>query len=299
LHVKEVNLTYTNVDPNTLNLSSNGNTIKVVLQLPEEYDPHDVDIHTVSIDGVLFCNPSPVSYSDENGDGIQELVLKFDRSDFEGLAFEGDAVPVTVTGEVHDQTWFTGTDTMRCIHPQITTPNGGDYLLVGHSVTLSWDSPTTGTPTGYDVWLSRDGGFSWEQLVSGLRANQYAWSIDGASTSQALVRVYAVDNQGVMGYDTRDAVFTIADLLQPPADVTDLVFSRGGATTTLHWKAPGTDVNHGPATSYRILTASSASGLFQELATTTNDSFDQPIDSEPGSIVFYKVVAVNAAGEAQ
>jgi len=300
LHVSQVGLTYINVDPNTLNLSSNGNTVKAVLQLPEGYDPHDIVIETVSIGGVIFANPSPISYSDENGDGIMELVVKFDRAALEAILIEGDSVPVTVTGEVRDTTWFTGTDYIRAIHPHVTSPNGGNYLISGRSATISWTAPTTGTPSAYDVWLSRDGGETWEVMVSGLRGNQYVWNIGGPSTNHALVRVFAIDSQGVMGYDTSDGEFVIADALFAPAQVGSFVMSRSGEEVTLNWKAPIVDSTHGPATSYRILWGVSAAGPYTERGTTTSEQFVEPITAHSNSsIVFYRVIAVNGAGEAQ
>jgi hypothetical protein len=233
-----------------------------------------------------------------NGDGILELVVKFDREAFQALVPEGSTVDVTVTGEVHDVTWFTGTDTLRTINPRVTSPNGGNYLVAGRSTTLTWDAPTGGTPNAYDVWLSRDGGETWEVLVSDLRALQYPWTINGPATANARIRVIAVDSQGVMGYDTSDADFIIADLLYPPASIDDLVVSRSGEIATLRWKAPPVDLTHGPATSYRILVSTEANGLFTELGTTTTDSFDVPVEANQSiPLLFYRVNAVNASGE--
>jgi hypothetical protein len=296
LHVGQVALTYIDVEPNTLNLNSNGNTVTATLQLPEGLDPHDIDISSVSIAGQLFANPTPISYEDSNGDGILELVVKFDRQAFLALVPEGDDVPVTVTGEVHDQTWFTGTDHIRAMHPRVVSPNGGDYLVAGHSTTLTWAPPSSGSPSAYHVWLSRDGGENWEVLASDLRSTQLPWSITGPATDRARIRVIAVDNQGVMGFDTSDTAFTIAGVLSPPAPLDDVLVSKSAGSLTLHWKAPETSVLHGPATSYRVLVSTEANGLFTELGTTSAVEFTTTLDpSTP--IQFYRVNAVNAAGE--
>jgi hypothetical protein len=298
LHVGEVGLTYVNVDPNTLNLSSNGRTIKAVLQLPAGLDPHDIDIASVSVAGQVFANPSPIDYTDENGDGILELVVKFDRQAVQALLAEGDSVPVTITGEVHDVTWFRGTDLIRTIKPRVSQPNGGNYLIAGQSTTLTWDATSSGNPD-YDVWLSRDGGETWEVLAAGLGGQQYNWTVTGPGTAAARIRVIAADNDGVMGFDESDGDFTIAAALYAPAPVGDLLASRQGATVTLRWKASVIDPTHGPAASYRILTATEANGPFTQLGVATVDSFVLPGETEPSPIRFYRVTAVNAAGESQ
>ena len=134
-------------------------------------------------------------------------------------------------------------------------------------------------------------------LVTNLRALQYPWSITGPATANARVRVIAVDNQGVMGFDTSDADFIIADMLYPPASIDDLVVSRSGDNVTLHWKAPAIDLTHGPAASYRVLVSTEANGLYTELGTSTTDSFGIPVEADQTGIRFYRVNAVNASGE--
>jgi len=138
VHVGATALTFLAVEPATLNLSSNGRTIKATLQLPSAYDPHQVVVTSVQLGGLLAANPSPISFPDENGDGVLELALKFDRAVFEAIIPEGQSVPVTLEGEVRDQTWFRGTTTIRVIRPRVTAPNGGEYVASGQALTISW-----------------------------------------------------------------------------------------------------------------------------------------------------------------
>ena len=300
LHVGQVELVYLDVDPNTINLGSHGNTIRAALQLPAGLDPHDVVISSVSIYGQLFANPSPISYSDDNDDGTLELVVKFDRAAFQALVPQGDSVAVTVTGEVRDTTWFVGTTYVRAIHPQVTQPNGGEYLVAGTTVDLRWSSPALGSPSSYDVWLSRDGGLSWETVAIGVTGTSYTWTVNGAASEVTRIRVDARDNQGVMGYDTSDGDFSIAGALYPPAAARDLVLSRENGSAVLRWKAPVTDPGHGPAASFRILAAPSAQGPFVEIGTAVEDRFIEPLhEFSAAEQLFYRIVAVNAAGESQ
>jgi hypothetical protein len=297
LHVAEVDLAYIDVDPNTLNLSSNGRTVRAALQLPPMYDPYDIVIESVSIGGVLFAEPAPISYEDSNGDGVLELIVKFDRAAFEALVPEGDSVPVTVTGEVRDTVWFTGTDYIRTIRPRVLAPNGAEYLVAGETVEIRWTEAPLPVDA-YTVWLSRDGGASWEQLASGLGGTSYDWVVDGALTEEALVRVYALDQHGVMGYDTSDATFVVAGALHPPSPVSELLVGHDDAALLLEWKRPIVDLLHGPASHYRVLRATSPQGPWSEIAAPTAETTSDTLEVLPGQSFFYRIVATNAAGDA-
>ncbi len=299
LHVGEVDLDYVLVEPNTLNLSSNGKTVRAALQLPPAYSPSEVVISSVSLFGQLFANPSPVSYEDSNGDGIQELVLKFNRSAFEALVPEGDDVPVVVTGEVRNKTWFRGMDTVRTIRPRLVAPNGGEYLIAGTSVNVNWNPPVIPVSTTYSLWLSVNGGDSWQNVASGLTGTSYTWTVPAISASTARLRVYVSDSRGVMGYDTSDGSFVISGALYAPRPVDTLAVGLDPTSVVLQWKVPAVDSSHGPAASYRVLRSTSGPQAFQEIGSVTADNYRDPLAGQEGStIIYYKVISTNAAGDA-
>jgi hypothetical protein len=298
LHVGEVELDDIFMEPATLNLASHGRTVRGAFQLPAAYDPHDVVISTVSLNGQLYANPMPVSFTDDSSDGVEELVLKFDRAAFEALLPEGDSIPVTATGEVRNTIWFTGTGFIRAIRPQLTHPNGGEYLLAGDQAPITWSPPDWQGAITYDLILSRDGGETWESLASGLAETSFLWTVGGPYTARAVVRVLASDNQGVLGYDTGDGEFVISDLLHPPHAAWNLIATTDAGDLVLTWPRPAVDLTHGPAESYRILESASPSGPFAEIGTAASESFHVPLASPPETARFFKVVASNAAGDA-
>jgi len=297
LHVREIDLDWFDIDPNTLNLSSNGTKVRGALQLPPGYDPRQVVISSVSLYGVLFADPAPIEFADENGDGVDELILHFDRAAFQSLVPEGDQVPVTVTGEVADTVWFKGTDTIRAIRPTVTHPNGGELVATGAVVSVSWDPPDWPRAVTYVVLLSRDGGVSWEELAADVAATSYPWSVVGAGTTRARIRVFAIDNGEVLGSDTSDSDFAIDGPALPPGRVTTLRVSSSDADVVLDWQRPAPDSVHGPVEFYRILRSTSAQGPFDEIATTPMESYADPLAGQPaGGTIFYRVEAVNGAG---
>jgi hypothetical protein len=110
------------IDPDTLNLKSNGRWIATYVELPSGYDVNDIDVSTVRISDVngnsvdIPAESHPTGIGDNDGDGIPDRMVKFDRSDVQDACIPGDAT-ITVTGELNDGTLFEGYDTIRVIKP--------------------------------------------------------------------------------------------------------------------------------------------------------------------------------------
>ena len=124
------------IEPETLNLNSNGQWVTAYIELPVCYcDVANINASTVSLNGTVpaVTDPQygfvtdPESYLvDHDGDGIQERMVKFNRSavieylgtiDFEGETGNHKMVELTVTGNLIDGTAFEGCDTVRVITP--------------------------------------------------------------------------------------------------------------------------------------------------------------------------------------
>jgi len=301
LMVGLVEPTYFNFDPDAINLAAMGTTIKVVIELPPAYDPHDIVIGSILLNDTVPAQPSPIAYSDENGNGIQELVVKFNRQAVEATLGQGSSVPVTIQGEVLDTTWFRGTTTARVIRPRLTNPNSGGYFTQGMPVTVTWEAAQGSGNIRHELWLSRDLGATWEPIAADLTGTSFLWTAGGTATDHGLIRVVARDSQGVMGYDTSDAAFTIsAGPLMPPQPVGDtLELSADTADVILAWKRPAIDATHGPVALYRVLRAFSAQGPWEQVGTVATESLRDPLAGHgDATFVYYKVIAGNAAGDA-
>ncbi len=93
------------IKPETLNLQSKG-LFTAFIELPEGYDEQDINISTVE------CEGAPAVSGVMADDG--RLIVKFDREDLVDVS-PGDAVKLTVTGELTNGTPFAGSDTIRVI----------------------------------------------------------------------------------------------------------------------------------------------------------------------------------------
>ena len=116
------------IDPDTLNLKSNGAFVTAYVELPDGYNVADIALDTVCLDGIqAITDPQydfvtdPNAYLvDHDGDGILERMVKFDRDTVrdaltgmpdceEGNKFYD--LPLIVTGKVAG-ILFEGTDTI-------------------------------------------------------------------------------------------------------------------------------------------------------------------------------------------
>ncbi len=102
----------------------------------------------------------------------------------------------------------------RTPEPPVVTvlaPNGGEVLTSGLPVTIAWTATdNSGIITSVSVYVSFDGGAHWDPLLlDAYHEGQHQWFVHNRPTSQALVRVTALDPEGLTGEDVSDDFFTI------------------------------------------------------------------------------------------
>jgi hypothetical protein len=148
------------VDPNTLNLKSKGEYVTCYIELPEGYDPTDIDVGTVTLNNVLEAESHPTSVGDYDMDGIADRMVKFGRTQLiahlagiEGsslwLAERGNEIPpiqhggefdVIVNGQLTDGTPISGTDVINVIN----TVGGAGGGTGGGTATVKVNPPSVG-----------------------------------------------------------------------------------------------------------------------------------------------------------
>lgn len=103
-----------NMNPHMINLQSKVKWITCYIEFLEGYHVADIDVSTVKLNGEVSAESEPTAIGDYDGDGIADLMVKFDRAAMQGILQVGD-VEITVTGELTDGTLFEGIDTIRVI----------------------------------------------------------------------------------------------------------------------------------------------------------------------------------------
>ena len=113
VHIPQTGINATiNFDPDTLNKGSKGTWVVVYIELPKGYKISDIDLSSIRLQGTVPAETWPYAIGDHDKDGIQDLMVKFKRSDVINLLPVGDHVPVHVTGKV-GTTPFEGVDVIR------------------------------------------------------------------------------------------------------------------------------------------------------------------------------------------
>ncbi|HUV64318.1 MAG TPA: hypothetical protein VMW24_10495, partial [Sedimentisphaerales bacterium] len=107
------------IDPDTLNLSSEGNPVTAYIQLPQGYDIADIDVSSILLNDVIPVAMKNGSLwydlQDSDSDGIADtLMVKFDRAAVQDILEVGEEVEITVTGTAGGIP-FVGSDTIRVI----------------------------------------------------------------------------------------------------------------------------------------------------------------------------------------
>ena len=103
------------IKPETLNKKSKGKWVTVYTELPAGYNVTDINISSMMFNETVPAELHPTEIGDYDSDGIPDLMVKFDRQAVIDILPIGDAVNVTVTGKLFDETPFESSDTIRVI----------------------------------------------------------------------------------------------------------------------------------------------------------------------------------------
>jgi hypothetical protein len=166
--------------------------IRGLITLPVGYSASDIVVSSIRAAGSV-----PVDTTEMPAVLGQTLTVWFDRVALLAALPDGDAVPVTVIGEIDGQTWFHGTAT-ACIHRPTMVGVGGDYPA-GSRIALSWNDPPGTTATAFDVWFSADAGETWNPVVLGTTNHTTMWTVPVQVTDQALLGLVAFGGLGPIG----------------------------------------------------------------------------------------------------
>jgi hypothetical protein len=147
----------------------------------------------------------------------------------------------------------------------VTSPNGGENLVVGTSYDITWI--TTGTVGDVKIEYSIDSGSTWTTIIAGTTNNgTYAWTVPNAVTSECLVRISeATDNDPT---DTSDATFSILASGSKSITVTSPNGGEslaGGSPYTITWTSSGTIAQ------VVLEFSSNSGGTWTEIAIATNN----------------------------
>jgi predicted CXXCH cytochrome family protein len=185
-------------NPHTLNLASNGNWVTGYLQPPAGYSASDIDVASILLNGSIpVAMGAPTAICDCDEDGVDELMVKFDRAEVQAILSEGKEVLVVVSGFVAGER-FVGTDMIRVKDAKMSSPLAGSVLVPGTLESVTW--PVEQRYKNVDLLSSFDGGASWNVEARDLaNTGSYSWTVPTVSTDAALLAVVVIGTESELG----------------------------------------------------------------------------------------------------
>jgi hypothetical protein len=192
----------------TLNLRSQGVWVTAYLEPPAPYGTGDIDVSSIRMNGTVPVDPlAPTAIGDFDGDGIADLMVKFDRLAVELTLTVGDQIPVQIGGAIADRT-FAGTDHVRVRRAAVTAPAAGSRLAAGSVTQVRWETPGDVAAESVALYYSTDGGQQWSIAADQLpNSGSCDWTVPNVQTDQAMLTVVLIESadptgtavQGILG----------------------------------------------------------------------------------------------------
>jgi hypothetical protein len=76
--------------PDIINLKSGGKYVTVYLEMPAGYPVADIDLNSILLEETISAKAGIAVIGDHDNDGVQDLMVKFNRADLKGLVAAGE-----------------------------------------------------------------------------------------------------------------------------------------------------------------------------------------------------------------
>jgi hypothetical protein len=96
-----------------INLKSKGKKFPVYIELPDEYEVTDIHVESILLNNLISAELHPIEIGDYDFDGVDDLMVMFNRTDIQDLLEPGESVEIHISGKLSDSTLFEGIDTIR------------------------------------------------------------------------------------------------------------------------------------------------------------------------------------------
>jgi len=187
-------------DPNTLNLKSMGRWVTGYIEPEPPRTADEILLSTVLLNGIVPADTSgPATVGDHDGDGVPDLMVKFDRTAVSLTVAEGEKVPVTATGTVGPRL-FTGTDSIKVKRAKVTAPVKHEVVPPCHPYTVHWEVPKGFNGAWIAVLHTFDRGQTWVLDATGLaNTGSYVWQVPPAAADSVRIGIVLVDSADSTG----------------------------------------------------------------------------------------------------
>lgn len=116
------------IEPDTINLNSRGRWITCIIEFHGVGDVGDIDVSSILLNDTVHAEEWPTEIGDHDGDGIEDLMVKFNRTEvFDELYWDWGLVysdTLVITLNLNDGTELEGSDTVK-VKPKQSNKGGG------------------------------------------------------------------------------------------------------------------------------------------------------------------------------
>jgi hypothetical protein len=245
------------VTPNTLNLSSNGKFVSGSIQLPAAFFPEEIVFDSIRLQQVIPAIPGSGEIGDTNGDGINELHVKFDRAAFQAVLPQAPEVTVTIDGMVRNRT-FSGEDIIRTTRPKVKQPHALAPVSPATLTTITWENPAGPAAEMADIHVSLNDGATWTAVAEQIpNTGATPWVTPVGFYDQCRVMVTLWRNGEIYGQGMSQEPFPITAPLPVRLKAVDVTVEDGDAV--LRWETSFEAGMEG----FAVIRAESEAGLYR------------------------------------
>jgi len=171
-------------DPQTINLNSHGKWVTVYLE-----PAAGINVSSLRLNGTVAVDPdAPTSVGDVDSDGIPDLMVKFPRADVVATLSAGNAINVSVAGDVGSDC-FQSSDVIKAKSKTLASPAGGSIQAPASQANVDWNKDVD-DPSTVDIIASYDNGQNWSVVAQNLNNNgHYRWTVPVIYSQNARVAV--------------------------------------------------------------------------------------------------------------
>ncbi|MFA4991832.1 MAG: hypothetical protein WC569_04545, partial [Candidatus Omnitrophota bacterium] len=148
-----------------------------------------------------------------------EALIKVESSDYSSIS-DTSASNFTINGAI-----------------AVDSPAGAEIWEIGSTQDITWS--TTGTFDTIDIYVSRNNGGSWAEVVlnRAVTNEPYPWTLTAPGSGQALIKIQSHDYSTISGVS--GAVFTILETIHVDTPNTTGIIWRVGTSHDIEWTVSG------------------------------------------------------------
>jgi YVTN family beta-propeller protein len=153
--------------------------------------------------------PGETEVRDDDGDGVREIYVKFDRLDFQREVPPGESVAVLVKGKIRGVE-FMGLDTVQVLAPRIVGPAAAQAVAAGAPFEVTWQSPAGAAADEVDVYWTHGDASDWYAIANRVTdTGSVTWVTPEGHFAECRVMIVLSRNGQTIGSAMSQEAFTI------------------------------------------------------------------------------------------